>query len=92
MPFVTAQVYVAPGPASGTDARTFVALAQTVLSVVIAADGSAEMVLVAAFPAEHPFPACTDSDTVTWPLSPATYVSWGVPAPETMVPPFAVHA
>jgi hypothetical protein len=92
VPLVRAQAYVAPGPASGTEARLPVEPGQTDPGAVMVALGGATTVTVADPEALQPDGFVTVTASPTTPDAPAVNVIVGPVAPAVMVPFVIVHA
>lgn len=92
VPPVMAHAYVAPAPASGTDATLPVELGQTAGGAVIAADGAALTATLCEPLAAQPEPFCTVTPRLRGPAAPAVKPIVRVPAPLVIVPFVIVHA
>lgn len=90
VPFVIAQEYVAPAPASGTLALPEAPL-QSDEGAVIVADGSADTATFAEPLAVHEAAVRTVTESATDPVTPAVNVTQRVPRPAVIVPPEMVH-
>lgn len=85
IPFVMVQTYVAPVPASETEA-TPLPPTQTPAGAVIAVDGDALITTFWDPLAEQPASLWTVTDRLVEPLIPAVNMTFGVPAPPVIVP------
>jgi hypothetical protein len=91
-PLVIFHEYIAPTPASGTDAEFPVELAHAAVGVVIVALGDGLIVTVAFEDAEQPLLLVTVIARVTEPDAPAVNVIFLVPVPAVIEPLVIVHA
>jgi hypothetical protein len=91
VPFDAVQTYVAPGPASGTEARFPMELRQTNAGDVIDAEGRG-LTATLAKPVELQPLLVTVTLRATCPLEPAVNLTVRVPAPEEIVPFVIDHA
>jgi hypothetical protein len=92
VPLLTVHEYVAPTPASGTEAALPVELEHTDAALVIVALGNGLIVTDAPDDAEHEFALVTVTESVVVPDAPAVYVILLVDVLDVIVPLVTVHA